>query len=123
MVKYGVIRKELLCSDLRGWDTLYTAGRLQKPVLTLLGDAEVSAANARNRQSALLTSLLLLPQRFTSQVGHGCRKFSGLLGLEQHVDFMYDQLQAGIDYHMLSCVSLCSCHPSLVPGVWFAAKG
>lgn len=76
VVKYGVIRKDLLCSDLRDWDTLYAAGRLQKPVLTLRADREVVAANLQNQASALTASLLLLPRRFTSQ--DLCRMVVGL---------------------------------------------
>ena len=68
VVKYGVIRKDSLCRDLNIWDTLYTAGRLQKPVLTLEADAEVATASKHNRMSALIASLLLLPKIFTEKV-------------------------------------------------------
>ena len=68
VVKYGVIRKDSLCRDLSIWDTLYTAGRLQKPVLTLEADAEVDKASKQNRMSALIASLLLLPKLFSEKV-------------------------------------------------------
>lgn len=68
VIKYGVTRKEALCRDLEHWDTLYVAGRLQKPVLTLEEDAAISRANQKNQMAALGASLLLLPQAFTTQV-------------------------------------------------------
>ena len=68
MIKYGVIRTDRLYQDLQTWNTLYVAGRLQKPVLALKGDPSVHSANHRNRTSALIASLLLLPQQFTAQV-------------------------------------------------------
>lgn len=68
VVKYGVISKDSLCRDLSIWDTLYTAGRLQKPVLTLEADAEVDKASRQNRMSALIASLLLLPKLFSEKV-------------------------------------------------------
>lgn len=68
VVKYGVIRKDSLCRDLLQWDTLYTAGRLQKPVLTLQTDPDVEKASVQNRMSALIASLLLLPKIFSEKV-------------------------------------------------------
>lgn len=68
VIKYGVIGTETLCRDLTTWDTLYAAGRLQKPVLALKESEAVTAANRQNHLSALITSLLLLPQQFTAQV-------------------------------------------------------
>lgn len=68
VIKYGVIGKETLCRDLTLWDTLYAAGRLQKPVLTLVEDPDVAKACSKNHLSALTTSLLLLPEQFTTQV-------------------------------------------------------
>ena len=68
VVKYGVIRKDALCRDLQQWDTLYTAGRLQKPVLTLQADEDVVTASRQNLLSALTASLLLLPKRFSEKV-------------------------------------------------------
>lgn len=68
VVKYGVINKNSLCRDLQQWDTLYTAGRLQKPVMTLKADDQVIKAGIRNYISALVVSLLLLPRVFSKQV-------------------------------------------------------
>ena len=64
MIKYGVVSLDTLCRDLSGWDTVYLAGRLQKPVKILRDDPRVRLANQVNLISALRTALLLLPARF-----------------------------------------------------------
>ena len=58
----------MLCRDLCKWDTMYAAGRLQKPVLHLKSDGLVQDANEKNLASALVASLLLLPKHFSMQV-------------------------------------------------------
>jgi translocator assembly and maintenance protein 41 len=65
LVKYGVVNLDILEKDLREWDTLYLAGRLQKPVKILRDDARIRLANQLNLLSALRTALLLLPPNFT----------------------------------------------------------
>jgi mitochondrial translocator assembly and maintenance protein 41 len=67
MIKYGVVTLETLKRDLREWDTLYLAGRLQKPVKILRDDPQVRMANQINLMSALRTALLLLPEKFTER--------------------------------------------------------
>ncbi len=67
LIKYGVVNLDTLCHDLTQWDTLYLAGRLQKPVKILRDDPRVRLANQVNLLSALRTALLLLPQKFTEQ--------------------------------------------------------
>lgn len=67
LIKYGVVNLDTLCKDLSEWDTLYLAGRLQKPVKILRDDPRVRLANQVNLMSAVRTALLLLPPRFTEQ--------------------------------------------------------
>ena len=64
LIKYGVVNLDTLCRDLSQWDTLYLAGRLQKPVKILRDDPRVRLANQVNLISALRTALLLLPATF-----------------------------------------------------------
>ncbi|KAK7752072.1 Mitochondrial translocator assembly and maintenance protein 41 [Diatrype stigma] len=65
LIKYGVVNIDTLCRDLRDWDTLYLAGRLQKPVKILRDHPQVRLANQINLMGALRTALLLLPPTFT----------------------------------------------------------
>ncbi|KAI9809449.1 MAG: Mitochondrial translocator assembly and maintenance protein 41 [Pycnora praestabilis] len=67
LIKYGVVNLDTLCRDLSEWDTLYLAGRLQKPVKILRDDARVRLANQVNLISALRTALLLLPSTFAER--------------------------------------------------------
>ena len=67
LIKYGVVNLDTLCNDLSTWDTLYLAGRLQKPVKILRDDPRVRLANQVNLISAVRTALLLLPAKFTEQ--------------------------------------------------------
>lgn len=65
LIKYGVVNIDTLCRDLSQWDTLYLAGRLQKPVKILRDHPSVRLANQVNLLSALRVALLLLPEEFT----------------------------------------------------------
>lgn len=65
--KYGVVSAEALLADLRGWSSLYMAGRMHKPcALAWHGDAAldgelreaIEAAIAKNRRSALVAAAL-----------------------------------------------------------------
>ena len=67
LIKYGVVNLDTLCRDLSSWDTMYLAGRLQKPVKILRDDPRVRLANQINLLSAVRTALLLLPPRFSEQ--------------------------------------------------------
>ena len=66
-IKYGVVNLDTLYRDLSDWDTLYLAGRLQKPVKILRDDPRIRLANQINLISALRTALLMLPERFTER--------------------------------------------------------
>lgn len=65
LIKYGVVNVDTLCKDLSNWDTLYLAGRLQKPVKILRDHPQVRLANQMNLLSAVRVALLLLPEEFT----------------------------------------------------------
>ena len=67
MIKYGVVQTDTLINDLYDWDTIYVSGRLQKPVQTIYWqeDKELQLALMTNHQSAIHTSLLLLPDTFS----------------------------------------------------------
>ena len=65
LIKYGVVNLDTLCNDLTQWNTLYLAGRLQKPVKILRDHPNVRLANQFNLLSAMRVALLLLPGEFT----------------------------------------------------------
>ncbi|KAJ2904453.1 Mitochondrial translocator assembly and maintenance protein 41 [Zalerion maritima] len=67
LIKYGVVNIDTFCRDLMEWDTLYLAGRLHKPVKILRDNPQVRLANQMNLISALRTSLLLLPEKFSER--------------------------------------------------------
>jgi mitochondrial translocator assembly and maintenance protein 41 len=67
MIKYGVVNLDTIARDLSEWDTLYLAGRLQKPVKILRDDPRVRLANQVNLISAVRTALLMLPENFTEK--------------------------------------------------------
>lgn len=67
MIKYGVINLDTIHRDLSRWDTMYIAGRLQKPVKILRDDARIRLANQVNLLSALRAALLMLPAQFTER--------------------------------------------------------
>lgn len=65
-IKYGVIRTQDLSDDLYHWPHLYVAGRLHKPVETLIEpNSELKADIAKNLENALHVALLQLPEQFS----------------------------------------------------------
>ncbi|KAJ3219426.1 Mitochondrial translocator assembly and maintenance protein 41 [Dinochytrium kinnereticum] len=66
-VKYGVVSMDRLIADLKDWETLYLAGRMQKPTKILRGDSRVKLANDANLENAVRIALLSLPTEFTEE--------------------------------------------------------
>lgn len=68
-IKYGVIEMDAMAQDLLDWSTLYVSGRMHKPTATLFDASEgrIPLAQQANLTSALRTSFLLLPERFTER--------------------------------------------------------
>lgn len=66
-IKYGVVRTEDLCDDLYHWNYLYIAGRLHKPVETIIQptNKEIIEDLEKNRDNALHFALLRLEKEFT----------------------------------------------------------
>ena len=60
LVKYGVISRSRLVSDLEGWTDLYIAGRMHKPMHMLVCSEEIQRAAKHNLQAACNTALLLI---------------------------------------------------------------
>ncbi|XP_036856221.1 phosphatidate cytidylyltransferase, mitochondrial isoform X4 [Manis javanica] len=69
LVKYGVISTSVLIEDLLNWNTLYIAGRLQKPVKIVAMNENVSLRSAldKNLKSAVTTAFLMLPESFSEE--------------------------------------------------------
>ncbi|TLD24627.1 putative MFS-type transporter [Venturia nashicola] len=65
LIKYGVVNLDTIRRDLSTWDTLYLAGRLQKPVKIIRDDPTIRLANQINLISAVRTALLMLGPEFT----------------------------------------------------------
>ncbi|QDS67908.1 hypothetical protein FKW77_008418 [Venturia effusa] len=65
LIKYGVVNLDTIRRDLSTWDTLYLAGRLQKPVKIIRDDPNMRLANQINLISAVRTALLMLGHQFT----------------------------------------------------------
>ena len=60
--KLGIIQRKDFLDDLLNWKNLYMAGRFMKVTLMLKTDDEIKNAIEYNRKSALIVSLLMLPE-------------------------------------------------------------
>ncbi|KAJ2147108.1 Mitochondrial translocator assembly and maintenance protein 41 [Coemansia sp. RSA 1807] len=67
VVKYGVVSMSTLSSDLLNWDSLYLAGRMHKPTLTLRRDPLMRISKQVNLTHAVRAALLMLPKTFTTE--------------------------------------------------------
>ena len=69
LIKYGVISKSRLITDLLEWDTLYVSGRLHKPVklIVLPKSQDIHDAVKYNLVSAIHAAFLLLPESFKEE--------------------------------------------------------
>lgn len=69
LIKYGVISKSRLITDLLEWDTLYVSGRLHKPVklIVLPKSQDIHDAVKYNFVSAIHAAFLLLPESFKEE--------------------------------------------------------
>ncbi|GAA98443.1 uncharacterized protein L969DRAFT_87051 [Mixia osmundae IAM 14324] len=81
-IKYGVISMDKLTQDLLDWQTMYLAGRMQKPIAVIKDDARVRLANQVNLASTIRTALLLLPQEFSEE-----QLYYTIAGLSYRGDF------------------------------------
>mmetsp|Transcript_16029 Transcript_16029/g.29368 ORF Transcript_16029/g.29368 Transcript_16029/m.29368 type:complete len:219 (-) Transcript_16029:231-887(-) len=59
--KYGVIALNDLINDLNKWETFYIAGRLQKPVKTILSHHAVTPVYAKNLRAASAAAMVCAP--------------------------------------------------------------
>ena len=87
LIKYGVISRNNIISDLLDWESLYIAGRLQKPVRMVKEtqkeqDSELHMALRMNLKNALHVALLMLPEMFPED-----QLYKKLVGLSYEGDF------------------------------------
>ena len=86
-IKYGVINRSNLMSDLLDWETLYIGGRMHKPVKIIqkadkIQDPDLHLALRMNLKNALHTSLLMLPEKFPERM-----LYDTICGLSYSGDF------------------------------------
>ena len=89
LIKYGVINRSNLISDLLDWETLYVGGRLQKPVKVIetadkTQDPDLHLAMRMNLKNALHTALLMLPEKFPERM-----LYDKICGISYMGDFRY----------------------------------
>ena len=69
LIKYGVVDLKMFREDMFNWTDLYIAGRLQKPVYSLMGleNPVIEKAFSSNLRSAVHTALLLSDEKSTME--------------------------------------------------------
>ncbi|XP_071440604.1 phosphatidate cytidylyltransferase, mitochondrial [Hetaerina americana] len=84
LIKYGIVSRNAIVTDLLDWDQLYLAGRLHKPVMILKqpSDTKLRTALQLNLYGALHAALLCLPETFTEK-----DLYTALAGLSYGGDF------------------------------------
>lgn len=64
LVKYGVMSMDKAVEDISEWNSLYLAGRLQKPVNYLIDNRTIRLLNQYNLKSALSLAVLLMKEPY-----------------------------------------------------------
>lgn len=69
LIKYGVISTSVLIEDLLNWNTLYVAGRLQKPVKIVAMNENITLRSAldKNLRNAVMAAFLMLSESFSEE--------------------------------------------------------
>ena len=78
-----------LLTDLEDWETLYCAGRFQKPIKILKYDSRTELAQSKNLLSVLRTALLLLPEEFSDEelfLEIAGLSYTGMVFSPKHID-------------------------------------
>jgi mitochondrial translocator assembly and maintenance protein 41 len=105
LLKYGVMERQDLLSDLVNWDSLYVAGRMQKPTATIVPQKQQEDSmtrileqgqNRHNLPAALATALLLLSSSTAQQQQQNncCESTSVASASSLPLSVLYSQISA-----------------------------